>query len=369
MEWHIQARLPPGLRYGFRKFTNALRCSLTVLGFVTHNLESCLVAWKMNLRAIDLFCGAGGSSCGARTAGFHLVAGFDAWEVAGKVYSDNFAASRFYHSRLEELDVREISKAVGHIDLLMASPECTNHSPAKGNRPRCEKSKDTAFQVVRFARAIKPRWIVVENVVSMRKWARYAEFLTDLEALGYFIRQQVLNAKDFGVPQSRRRLFITCDREQEPAPIVLRPREIKGAAHIIDQNGTYKYTPLRSKARAKATLQRANRAICELGARKPFLIVYYGSDHAGGWQKIGAPLRTITTIDRFALVKPEASGHIMRMLQVPELQRAMGFPQKFKIQHGTRRDRIRMMGNAVCAPVMRRVVSTLVSGQSERSSG
>jgi DNA (cytosine-5)-methyltransferase 1 len=321
----------------------------------------------MNLRAIDLFCGAGGSSCGARRAGFQLVAGFDAWEAAGKVYSDNFPGSRFYHSKLEELDVREISKAVGHVDLLMASPECTNHSPAKGNRPRCEKSKDTAFQVVRFAQAIKPRWIVVENVVSMRNWSRYAEFLADLEALGYSIRQQVLNAKDFGVPQSRRRLFITCDREQDPPPIVLRPHKIRVAVHVIDQNGTYKYTPLRSKGRARATLQRADRAIRELGNRKPFLIVYYGSDHAGGWQKIDAPLRTITTLDRFALVKPEASGHIMRMLQVPELQRAMGLPQGFKLQHGTRRDRVRMMGNAVCAPVMRRVVSALITGQTKRS--
>ncbi|HYM77077.1 MAG TPA: DNA cytosine methyltransferase [Candidatus Dormibacteraeota bacterium] len=320
------------------------------------------------LRGIDLFCGAGGSSAGARAAGFRMVAAFDAWDLAGKVYSDNFPEARFYHSKLEELDASDVAKSLGKVDLLMASPECTNHSPAKGNRPRCEESKDTAFQVVRFAQAIKPRWIVVENVVSMRNWSRYAEFLADLEALGYSIRQQVLNAKDFGVPQSRRRLFISCDREEEPVPIILRPCKIKGAVHVIDQNGTYKYTPLRSKERAKATLQRADRAICELGKSKPFLIVYYGSDHAGGWQKIDAPLRTITTLDRFALVKPEASGHIMRMLQVPELQRAMGLPQSFKLQHGTRRDRIRMMGNAVCAPVMRRVVSALSAGKTKRSS-
>jgi DNA (cytosine-5)-methyltransferase 1 len=322
----------------------------------------------MDLRAVDLFCGAGGSSVGARAAGFRIVAAFDAWEIAGKAYSDNFPEARFYHSKLEELNPSDVAESLGKVDLLLASPECTNHSPAKGNRPRCEKSKDTAFQVVRFARAIKPRWIVVENVVSMRNWSRYSEFLTDLEALGYFIRQQVLNAKDFGVPQSRRRLFITCDREEEPRPIVLRPHKIRGAVHIIDQNGTYKYTPLRLRSRAKATLQRADRAICELGKSKPFLLVYYGSDHAGGWQKIDAPLRTITTLDRFALVKPEASGHIMRMLQVPELQRAMGLPKSFKLQHGTRRDRVRMMGNAVCAPVMRRVISTLINGQARRSS-
>lgn len=320
-----------------------------------------LTARKMNLRAIDLFCGAGGSSWGAHSAGLQLVAAFDAWELAGKVYCDNFPGTSFYHSKLEELNVHQVSKAVGHIDLLMASPECTNHSPAKGNRPRSEQSKETAFQVVRFAQEINPRWIIVENVVSMRNWTRYDDFISQLQNLGYSVRQQVLNARDFGVPQSRRRLFITCDREAEPKLINPGQRQRKAAVRVIDQNGRYKYTPLRIESRAKATLERADRAIVSVGPRSPFLIVYYGSDHAGGWQRIDAPLRTITTLDRFAFVKPSPSGHVMRMLQVPELQLAMGMPRKFKFRHGTRRDQIRMIGNAVCAPVMHTVISTLTS--------
>ncbi len=58
-----------------------------------------------------------------------------------------------------------------------------------------------------------------------------------------------------------------------------------------------------------------------------FLLEYYGSDGVGGWQKINCPLRTITTVDRFALVKPSPRGHEMRMLQVPELQLAMGMDE------------------------------------------
>jgi DNA (cytosine-5)-methyltransferase 1 len=53
-------------------------------------------------------------------------------------------------------------------------------------------------------------------------------------------------------------------------------------------------------------------------------------------------------------------GHVMRMLQVPELQAAMGMPVKMKLKAGTRRDRIKMIGNAVCPPVMRQVLSSLV---------
>ena len=85
-------------------------------------------------------------------------------------------------------------------------------------------------------------------------------------------------------------------------------------------------------------------------------MVYYGSDHAGGWQSLDAPLRTVTTLDRFALVKPTDSGHVMRMLQPEELKIAMGWPRGFKIKHGTRRDKIKMIGNAVCPPVMREIV-------------
>jgi site-specific DNA-cytosine methylase len=107
-------------------------------------------------------------------------------------------------------------KKYGKIDLILASPECTNYSPAKGNKPRCEQSKDTAFQVVRFAKAFKPRWVVIENVVNMRKWTRYAEFKTALETLGYKLQEQVLNSAHFGVAQSRRRLFLTADLKQQP---------------------------------------------------------------------------------------------------------------------------------------------------------
>ena len=143
-------------------------------------------------RAIDLFSGVGGSSWGARSAGMEIVAAFDAWDLAGLAYSTNFPDTKHYHGRLEDLKLSTIAKELGKIDLMIASPECTNHSPARGKRPHSEESKNTAFQVVRFARRLKPRWIVVENVVSMRRWNRYEEFKKSIEALGYKLREQVL---------------------------------------------------------------------------------------------------------------------------------------------------------------------------------
>ena len=314
----------------------------------------------MSIRALDLFCGAGGSSWGAQEAGIEIVAAFDLWPLAGKVHDQNFPESEFIPGRLEDLDVGSLVKRLGPIDLILASPECTNHSPAKGNKPRCEQSKNTAFQVIRFAEAFKPRWLVIENVVNMRKWKRYAEFKTALEKLDYHLCEQVLNSAYFGVPQSRRRLFLLADKQQQPPMVMPRKTETKKIVDILDLGSSYRWTPLRKPNRAKATLERAERGFAALGMAKPFLIVYYGSDGSGGWQRLNRPLRTITTVDRFALVKPDSKhGHVMRMLQVPELQVAMGMPPKMKFNSGTRRERIKLIGNAVCPPVMKQVIKTL----------
>lgn len=96
----------------------------------------------MCIRAIDLFCGAGGSSWGAQAVGVEIVAAFDCWSLAGRNHTANFPRSRFFEGRLEKTDVNSVARKLGPVDLILASPECTNHSPAKGGKPRCEVSKN-----------------------------------------------------------------------------------------------------------------------------------------------------------------------------------------------------------------------------------
>jgi DNA (cytosine-5)-methyltransferase 1 len=251
---------------------------------------------------------------------------------------------------------------VGDIDLILASPECTNHTCAKGGRPRDEDSKRTARYVINFARELSPRWIILENVVHMRSWHGYDPLITDLEELGYNVRPEVLDSAEFGVPQTRRRLFLLCDRMRAPSR-VLRPlarrNRIALAKDIIEFDGPWKSGPLRTDRRATDTLARAQRAIDVLGEGKPFLIVYYGTDGSGGWQPLNRPLRTLTTLDRFGLVTWNGGVPFLRMLQVPELKRAMGFDSAYELSCGSRRDRIKILGNGVCPPVMEAVVRSL----------
>lgn len=320
------------------------------------------------IQAIDLFCGAGGSTYGATNAGVNVVAGFDMWDLAIKAYKTNFPKTKTFNKDLREIkdgEIANIHSSLGKIDLILASPECTNHSKAKGAAVRSEESKETAFEAIRFAKVIKPSWMIIENVVEFGTWDRFKDLLEDLWGLGYFVRQISLNAKDFGVPQSRERLFLLCSLSGKTEEPVFSQKKVKPISTVIDSSEKYGFTQLRKDGRAENTIKSAERAIAELGNKTPFLLVYYGSARKGnsGWQSVDQPLGTITTLDRFAYVVPGKKGHMMRMLQPEELKLAMGFKSNYKlddIDGLTRRDRIKLMGNGVCPPVMEAIVRSLV---------
>ena len=313
------------------------------------------------IRTFEMFCGLGGSSRGAAAAGAMIAGGIDAWSLATEVFGDNFPGAHAITSPVEERDPTGILDATGPIDLLLASPECTNHSCARGSRPKSDESRDTAFEVVRYARAMDPRWIVIENVIHMRPWSRYEELLRSLRRAGFRVAELVIDAADHGVRQRRKRLFLLCDRDAEPpSRIPKKPGPKPAAIGILDRPGLWKRSLLDNGRRAPATLARAARAVAALGSEQPFLIVYYGNDGAGGWQPLTVPLRTVTTLDRFGLCEPADDGPMLRMLQVPELARAMGFNDDLNLNRASRRERIMLLGNGVCPPVMEAVVTALV---------
>lgn len=315
----------------------------------------------MSFRVLDLFCGGGGSSWGARLAGAHIVCGVDADPCAHEAYALNFPNARALRLKMTRKTSVNALGDLGHIDVLLASPECTNHTMARGNRPIDHHSRDTAMFVLNFAADLLPRWIVIENVIQMRAWRGYGDLLGQLHGLGYATHPVTLDARDFGVPQQRRRLFVLCDREGSPiAPKPPPGMKAPTVADILDPPGTWPTKPLRRAGRAVPTLERAERAIAAVGEGKSFLIVYYGSDASGGWQTLERPLRTITTIDRFGLVTWEGSEPHLRMLQVPELARAMGFDNAYTLDGvGSRRDQVRLLGNGVAPPVMEAIVQSL----------
>lgn len=319
----------------------------------------------MSLKTLDLFCGGGGSSWGAVQAGARIVLGIDGWDRAIETYSRNFKNRGCQYLMGEDTGPSDFGLKRGQVELLLASPECTNHTCAKGARDRDEESKRTANYVLNFARDLEPEWIVIENVVHMKRWNGFQPLVDGLNDLDYGTTIQTLDSSDFGVPQTRRRLFILCSKGAAPEPVPLPGIPAVNAWKVLDYDPVtgrdlHKSRELYDGRRAKATLERFERGVAALGKGNAFLIVYYGSDAAGGWQSLDRPLRTLTTLDRFGLVTWKKGIPFLRMLQVPEIMRAMGFRERDEFQFtGTRREQIKQLGNGVCPPVMEAVVKHL----------
>ncbi|POB00308.1 DNA cytosine methyltransferase [Chromobacterium sinusclupearum] len=304
---------------------------------------------------VDLFCGAGFGARGAVQGGGIPLLGLDVWELATRTYKANFPDADIITERIEDVDIPKLGKQY-RPDVLLTSPECTSHSIARGSKPGLESSRETAIGIIPWVEALTPRWLIVENVNRMKKWDRHDELVQTIEKLGYRVSDLLLNSADFGSAQARKRMFLICDRQKtsvnEEGLKAFGNNARLTANDIIDWKATYPSTPLHKAGRAKATLERAERAITELGPNKPFIIVYYGSDYAGGWQPLTAPLRTVTTVDRFALVTWRDGTPYMRMLQPQELMKAMSSHQDHQLPFGTRRNKVKLCGNGVCSDVM-----------------
>ncbi len=294
--------------------------------------------------AVDYFAGAGGWSTGATAAGARVAAAVNHWPIAVASHRANHPEALHLCQDAALLDPASLPA----FDVLLASPSCQGHSRARGtDQPRHDASRATAWCVVDAAEVRRPRLVLVENVPDFLRWQLFPAWRAALEALGYALTVNVLNAADFGVPQERERMFLVARRGKALPPIASPCLRHVPAREIIDLDaGTW--TPTASKVEAtQARIEDGRRRF----GRAPFLIAYYGEGSGKIARSLDRPLGTLTTIDRYAIVR----GDEMRMLSVDECRRAMGFPAGYVIT-GTRRDRIMQLGNAVCPPVARAVV-------------
>ncbi|HWW05893.1 DNA cytosine methyltransferase [Collimonas sp.] len=309
---------------------------------------------------VDLFCGGGFGARGAVRGGGVPLLGLDAWDIATQTYQANFPEADVITERIENVDIAALGERYAP-DVLLTSPECTSHSIARGSKPGTELSRETAMGIVPWIEAMQPRWVIVENVNRMKRWSRHNELVQTIEDFGYTVSDLHLNSADFGSPQARKRMFLVCDLEGTTVTKdeLLQTIEFErlSANDAIDWDADYKSELLYRPGRAKATLERAERAMAALGRNVSFIIVYYGSDYAGGWQSLEVPLRTVTTIDRFGLVTWKDDEPYLRMLQPEELSRAMGGGDDHVLPYGSRRERVKLCGNGVCSDVMTAIFS------------
>ncbi len=303
----------------------------------------------MKLRAIDLFAGAGGFSTGARAAGAHIVWAANHWELAVRFHARNHPRTLHQCQDLHQANWLEVPRH----DLVLASPSCQGHSPARGkDKPHHDATRATAWAVVSCLEAHRTPVCLVENVVDFQRWLLYPAWLDALQRLGYSVAPHVLDAADFGVPQHRVRVFLVATRSKHPLKLRLRRRPHRPVNDILHWDAG-KWSLVDKPRRSLATLARIANGRTEFGDR--FVAPYYGSGSGTTGRSLDRPIGTLTTRDRWALV----DGDYMRMLSKQESRAAMGFPENYQLPT-THKESIHLLGNAVCPPVAAAVVRAVL---------
>ncbi|GAB3191896.1 DNA cytosine methyltransferase [Nesterenkonia suensis] len=184
----------------------------------------------------DMFCGAGGSSTGAlEVPGVEVRTAMNHWDRAIETHNTNHPTTDHVHADISQVDPRYVRRS----DILWASPECTNHSVAKGRRratnqpdlftgetiadEAAERSRATMWDVPRFAEHHDYKLIITENVVDAARWVMWDAWLHAMDSLGYDHHVVYLNsmhAQAYGLPapQSRDRMYVVFWKKGNPAP-------------------------------------------------------------------------------------------------------------------------------------------------------
>lgn len=378
----------------------------TVLNY-THHTSQIRVNTAI-LTVTDIFCGAGGSSIGAAAAGAEVRVAIDYWPRALETHTANFPNA--IHDCVDVFDCDPSRYPA--TDILLASPECTNHSLAKGKRrgspatPAEERSRATMWGVPRFASIRRYKAVIVENVIEAVHWNDWDNWLHAMHLLGYEHQIVCLNSMFVGVPQSRDRMYVVFWRSRNPRPdlefrfvaacancgwvgeavqswkstqrwgrygaqYIYRcsfcNAEVvpffSGAVSAIDWSLPAPLIRERSRSLKAATIERIRRGLNRHPTEYGLIVPYY---RTGVARPTSAPAPTITTTDRHALIilpptaTPTVEDCTFRMVQPHEIAAMMAFPADYVVS-GTKREQVRQLGNAVTPPVMQMLIERLIA--------
>ena len=166
---------------------------------------------RTKLRVADLFCGAGGLAEGFRQAGCSIVVGSDADPDACATFALNFPESTTIYGDIRQQGVRRRLTAAteGEIDILVGGPPCQAFSQVRNHARLIDDPRNELYrEFVRILGKLEPRAFVMENVPGLEQMGIKEQVLEDLAADGlYSVRSQVVDAADYGVPQTRKRII------------------------------------------------------------------------------------------------------------------------------------------------------------------
>lgn len=281
----------------------------------------------MREMVIDNFAGAGGASLGIeRALGVPVDIAINHDEAAIEMHKANHPHTRHLCEDIWSVDPLEAT-AGRPVGLAWFSPDCTHFSRAKGGKPVEKKIRGLAWVAVRWAKTVRPRVIILENVAEFQEWGPLTKknrphkkkkgetfniWMSSLLRMGYEVEWRELMAADYGAPTIRKRLFLIarCDGQPIvwPSPTHgagLKPH--RAAAECIDWSIPCPSIFERKKPLVENTLKRIARGMQRFvfEAKEPFILVNTTGNPPTGVSK---PLKTITTGNHHYLITPYLSG-------------------------------------------------------------
>lgn len=194
--------------------------------------------------AIDLFCGAGGMSLGFEQAGFDIVAAVEFDPIHAATHEFNFPECKTICSDIRNIkgdEIRSLSNIEqSDIDLVFGGAPCQGFSMI-GKRALDDPRNSLVKHFMRIVLELKPKYFVFENVPGLTT-GKHKQILLELmdsfSEKGYKVKKkyQVLNAANFGVPQSRKRLILMGSRQEQQLPDYPKPK-FNPPIKVQDQNG------------------------------------------------------------------------------------------------------------------------------------
>jgi DNA (cytosine-5)-methyltransferase 1 len=197
-------------------------------------------------KAISLFSGCGGLSLGFKWAGFKIEGNVELVESARAIYEANFPDTKSLGADIRgvtEQDITRWKREFGHIHVLFGGPPCQGFSLA-GKRDKYDPRNQLYAEFARVAGELRPDVVLLENVrllTSMRAPDHSLitdHIIRDFDDAGYRCKFQPLNARDYGVPQFRERVFfIGLRKDLSNIPIVF-PEKTHGVTNMLPLFGS-----------------------------------------------------------------------------------------------------------------------------------
>jgi len=300
------------------------------------------------LRFVDLFCGIGGFRLGLK--GHQCVYSCDIEPLARSVYWQNFGDE-------PDTDIRAITKLPAH-DLLCAGFPCQSFSLSGNRRGFNDARGSLFFELVRIIDQFKPKYLLLENVPAILQLDGGnigQKIMQTLNDVGYHINYFVLNSKDFGIPQSRRRVYFVGSRDERLLAAPQPTYERKYLKNILEDNVDPNYYLERDDIELWPRDETPKMKVIRIGR-----IRYNNKVHQGNYAPQG---NRIYSINGVAITISSSTGlyktPAIRQLTPLECQRVMGFPDDFKLPQ-PKTHAYRLLGNAVVPKMIKIIAKNII---------